>query len=597
MKDYCVQRGISYHLTVPRTPQLNGVSERMVRTITEKARTMLSGAGLDKAFWGEAVLTATYLINLTPTKALKQDKTPYELWHGKRPQVKYLKIFGSTVYIHNKTRKTKFDEKSWKGILVGYEPNGYKVWCVKTEKFVTVRDVIVDETIYLKSRPVMGLDGINSENAYNKTDASDIRSKSVEKSHKSVNDKSDTLKRYKSDNNRSDIVNPSVKVRDETNKSVAETDIRNISSSQDNGVEIQEKSNLRRSDRIKQLPIISYDEDDINSNYLMCAESFVYKTPNSIEDIKTRSDRVQWEQAIDDEINSLLINKTWTLVQRPDNRNIVDCKWVFTIKNHEFGNPVKYKARLVARGFSQEYLFNYCETFAPVARIASFRFIIAFANQFSLLVHHMDVKTAFLNGELKEEIYMKVPEGIKSNEGQVCKLNRALYGLKQAARCWFEVFQKSLIEKGFRNSSVDRCIYILDKGNISENIYVVLYVDDLVIATANIKTLNNFKTYLMNKFRMTDLKDIKFFLGIKVERGNEKISLDQSAYIKRVLEKFNMHDCKAVSTPLPSKLGYLALNSDKKYEAPCRNLIGCLMYIMVCTVTARRSNVTHAFVV
>ena len=152
---------------------------------------------------------------------------------GKRPQVKYLKIFGSTVYIHNKTRKSKFNEKSWKGILVGYEPNGYKVWDVETEKFVTVRDVIVDETTYLKSRPVMGLDGINFENAYNETDASDIRSKSVEKSHKSDNDKSDMLKRYKSDNNRSDIVNPSVKVRDETNKSVAETDIRNISSSQD----------------------------------------------------------------------------------------------------------------------------------------------------------------------------------------------------------------------------------------------------------------------------------------------------------------------------------------------------------------------------
>ncbi|KOC60033.1 Copia protein [Habropoda laboriosa] len=126
MKDYCVEKGISYHLTVPRTPQLNGVSERIVRTITEKGRTMISGASLNKVFWGEAVLTATYPINLTPTKALKQNKTPLELWHGKRPRVKYLKIFGSTVYIHNKVRKTKFDEKSWKGILVGYELNGYR---------------------------------------------------------------------------------------------------------------------------------------------------------------------------------------------------------------------------------------------------------------------------------------------------------------------------------------------------------------------------------------------------------------------------------------------------------------------------------------
>ena len=175
MKDYCVQKGISYHLTVPRTPQLNGVSERMVRTITEKGRTIVSCASLDKVFWGEAELTATFLINLTPTKALKESKTPYELWHTKKPKLRYLKVFGSTVYIHNKTRKGKFDEKSMKGILVGYEPNGYKVWDVVKEDFVVVRDVIVDETNYLKTRPILRLE--NNENVYNKTDISDTVSK------------------------------------------------------------------------------------------------------------------------------------------------------------------------------------------------------------------------------------------------------------------------------------------------------------------------------------------------------------------------------------------------------------------------------------
>lgn len=143
MRDYCIQKGISYHLTVPRTPQLNGVSERMVRTITEKARTMINGASLNKVFWGDAVLTATYLINITPTKALKEAKTPYELWHNRKPQIKYLKVFGSTVYVHNKTSKTKFDSKSYKGILVGYEPNEYKVWDVETENYVVVVKVSI----------------------------------------------------------------------------------------------------------------------------------------------------------------------------------------------------------------------------------------------------------------------------------------------------------------------------------------------------------------------------------------------------------------------------------------------------------------------
>ncbi|CAK9834334.1 Copia protein, partial [Anthophora retusa] len=580
MKDYCVQKGISYHLTVPRTPQLNGVSERMVRTITEKARTMISGAGLNKVFWGEAVLTATFLINLTPTKALKENKTPFELWHSKKPKLRYLKIFGSTVYVHNKTRKTKFDEKSSKGILVGYEPNGYKVWDVENGKFIVVRDVIVDEINYLKTRPVVRLEG-DTADPENKTGASDIQSKSVkidEKSHKSDNDKSDISKS-------SVKVIPELELGDEPNKSVTETDPQCGSTSHNDKVEVQENLNnkLRRSDRIKQHPLISYDESKTQYDLLMCAQSFVGKIPNSFDEIKLRDDKTQWEQAINDEINSLLFNKTWTLVERPKNTNIVDSKWIFTIKHDKHGNLSKYKARIVARGFSQEYLTDYNETFAPVARISSFRFIIAFSNQFNLLIHHMDVKTAFLNGTLKEEIYMKVPEGVTSKSNQVCKLNKAIYGLKQAARCWFEVFEKSLIEKGFRSSSVDRCIYILDRGNISENIYVVLYVDDLVIATGNKETMINFKSYIMNKFKMTDLKEISFFLGIKVERIDDTITLDQSTYIKTVLEKFNMHESKAVSTPLPSKLNYVALNSEEKYEAPCRNLIGCLMYIMICT--------------
>ena len=284
----------------------------------------------------------------------------------------------------------------------------------------------------------------------------------------------------------------------------------------------------------------------------MCAQSIVCKVPSSFHEIKYGDDRKQWEQAIKEEINLLLINNTWTLMSKPVNKSIVDCKWVFAIKNDEFGNSIKYKARLVARGFSQEYLMDYNETFAPVARISSFRFIIAFANQFNLLIHHMDVKTAFLNGILKEEIYMRVPDGVKCNDNQVCKLNKALYGLKQAVRCWFETFEKALIEKGFQNSSVDRCIYLLDRGDISKNIYVVLYVDDLVIAIADIQTINNFKGYLMNRFRMSHLKDIKLFLGIKVERNGSTITLDQNAHIKTVLNKFKMYDCNSVSNSLPT---------------------------------------------
>lgn len=562
MKSYCVEKGITYHLTVPRTPQLNGVSERMVRTITEKARSMINGAKLDKQFWGEAVLTAVYLINITPTRALKLSQTPYEMWHGVKPKVKYLKVFGSTVYVHIKTNKNKFDEKSWKGILVGYEPNGYKVWNPEIKKFVLVRDVIVDELDFVKSRPK-----VNPEedilNSHGKTDICN-------------NSKSVLIKSRNSDCNKSDMA----KSDGEAGPHKPQHDIIEMKKSNSESNTESLNSEPRRSDRLKgrELHYRKYGDD-----YLMCAQSVVSSIPSSYAEIKSLDDRDQWEHAVKDELDALYSNKTWTLVPKPENKNIVDCKWIFSIKTNEFGKPVRYKARLVARGFSQEYLTDYNETFAPVARMSSFRFIIAFANQFNLLIHHMDVKTAFLNGDLKEEIFMKIPEGVNGKDNYVCKLNKALYGLKQAARCWFEVFDCSLKEKGFQNSEVDRCIYFLDRGSVYKNIYVVLYVDDLVIACADIDTLSGFKNYLMSKFKMTDLKDINYFLGIKVTRYNDKILLDQSAYIKIVLNKFKMHDCNPVKTPLENKLNFEALNSNDKYDAPCRNVIGCLMYIMLCT--------------
>lgn len=161
----------------------------------------------------------------------------------------------------------------------------------------------------------------------------------------------------------------------------------------------------------------------------------------------------------------------------------------------------------------------------------------------------MDVKTAFLNGDLKEDIYMKVPEGILVDiPNIVCKLKKALYGLKQSARCWFECFDKILKQYKFINSSADYCLYFLDRGDVDKNIYVLLYVDDVVVITKNLDTMNSFKQFLMHHFQMIDLKEINFFLGIKIHRIDNQITLDQTAYLNSVSRKFNMSDCNPVST-------------------------------------------------
>lgn len=307
--------------------------------------------------------------------------------------------------------------------------------------------------------------------------------------------------------------------------------------------------------------------------------------PESYQEIKGHSDRIQWEKAINEELKSLNENKTWEIIPMPKNKNIVDCKWVLTVKNDSNGNLTRYKARLVAKGFTQKYLFIYDETFAPVARITTFRLMLAFAIQNDLLVHQMDVKTAFLNGNLREEIYMKIPEGVNAKENYVCKSNKALYGLKQSARYWFEEFETVLKQHKFRSSDVDKCLFTLDNGqcHITKSIYVILYVDDVIIITHEIDKMNKFKQYLSKQFEMKDMNEAQFFLGIKIERKHKQTTMNHTAYLQSVLKRFGTDKCNPISTPFPEKINYTEQKPDVYYEAPCRNLIGCLMYAMLCT--------------
>ena len=304
----------------------------------------------------------------------------------------------------------------------------YKVWNVNDKKFSIVRDVIIDKINYVNSRPEMKY--IESKESY------DSKLKSIDmfqKPDKKSVQTDDNNKSVSTDENKSGTTES--KLNGSSYENVEDRVENNHFSPESHEEETNQNIQVRRSTRIKNLPRVNYEEYD--DRYLLCAESINIQMPNSYEEIKYRNDRAEWERAIKDEIESLIHNNTWTLVPRPINKNIIDCKWVFAIKNDASGNPYKYKARLVARGFSQKYGIDYEETFALVARISSFRFIMAFSNQHDLIVHHMDVKTAFLNGNLKEEIFMKLPDGIDNDKNLVCKLNKAIYGLKQSARCWF----------------------------------------------------------------------------------------------------------------------------------------------------------------
>ncbi len=263
-----------------------------------------------------------------------------------------------------------------------------------------------------------------------------------------------------------------------------------------------------------------------------------------------------WKKSMTDEYNALLSHQTWDLVDLPKGKNLVGCKWVYKLKRNASGEISKYKSRLVAQGFSQEHGIDFDEVFAPVARYKSIRALLAIANQLDLEVHQMDVVSAFLNGKLEEEIYMKQPKGFEDekNPEKVCRLNSSLYGLKQSARCWNKEIDDYLQENGYKQSTADPCIYIKTEIVNGEKMIVLvgIYVDDTILCSNNTKYLIAEKKRLGKKFKMDDRGEIDFILGMKVSRDrvNKVLTIDQKAYLKDVLKRFGMEDCRPVATPV-----------------------------------------------
>jgi transposase InsO family protein len=305
-----------------------------------------------------------------------------------------------------------------------------------------------------------------------------------------------------------------------------------------------------------------------------------------------RADSEKWKEAEQEEINSVKKARTWKLVKLPPNRQPIGCKWVYKTKYNENGTLDKYKARLVAKGFAQKHGIDYTETFAPVVRFSSIRALLAIGAYYDLEIHQMDVKTAFLNGDLDHDIYMKQPEGyeVKGYEHLVCKLNKSLYGLKQAGRQWYEKIDSELRRMRFDRLATDNCIYI--KQTNEYTIIIALYVDDLLILSNSMKELRIIKQQLAGSFEMKDLGEARFILGIKIDRNREKktLSITQTEYVKNVIKNYGMEDSRRTTvTPMNPGMKFIKsgivgdTNSEvvniKQYQAA----VGAIMYAMLGT--------------
>lgn len=308
--------------------------------------------------------------------------------------------------------------------------------------------------------------------------------------------------------------------------------------------------------------------------------SAVVIEPVNYEEALQSSEQKQWQKAIDDELYSLNVNETWEMVQRPKGVNIVGCKWVFKLKPGSNGSV--FKARLVAKGFSQREGVDFSETFAPVVRYDSIRTILSVAAIEDWEIMQFDVKTAFLYGNLDTSIYMEVPKGVSVNDKNiVCRLKKSLYGLKQASRVWNEKFTKFLKDFNMLQSQSDGCVF---QGEINgQKVILLLYVDDGLVLSSSLEALEKVIDHLSSNFLITKGYE-NHYVGIEFfrDRANRKIFINQKAYIEKLINKFEMGDCKKSSTPADNNVVLRkSLEEDKNEPFPYRQAVGSLMFAAI----------------
>ena len=534
MDEFCAKNGIEHTFSAPRTPQQNGVAERKNRTLIEMARTMLCDNNLPKYFWAEAVSTACYISNRVFIRPLLK-KTPYELWKGKRPNISYFHPFGTKCYILNngKDNLAKFDAKSDEGVFLGYSLTS------KAYRVFNKRTLVVEESIHIifdDTLPHARVDDISAslDNVF-------------------CNDKNDPNQK---ESNELEIVDDQSFNQNLPKewKFIKNHPLEQIIGEPSNRV--QTRSSLRN---ISNLVFLSQTE------------------PKNIDE--ALNDEF-WIQAMQEELNQFSRNEVWDLVPRPNDRPVIGTKWVYRNKLDETGIVTRNKARLVAKGYNQEEGIDFDETFAPVARLEAIRMLLAFAAFKDFKLYQMDVKSAFLNGFIKEEVYVEQPPGFEHEEfsNHVYKLNKALYGLKQAPRAWYERLSSFLINKGFSRGKIDTTLFI--KNHNSNTLIVQIYVDDIVFGATNTLLVNEFVECMKSEFEMSMMGELNYFLGLQVKQTNQGTFINQSKYTKELLKRFKLENCKTRPTPMSTTL---KLDKDENGKRVCeklyRGMIGSLLYL------------------
>ena len=498
------EKGIFHQTSCVYTPQQNGIAERKNRHLLEVARALMFSMNVPSYLWGDAVLTACYLINRMPTRVLNF-QTPLGSFKTIFPTTRLtsdlpLKVFGCTVYAHISSPQSKLAPRAERCIFIGYASSqkGYKCFNPSTKKFLISMNVTflesqqyfpktplqgetldtAEEHFWLTSSTVLPRMVTDVSNDINSMDKPQLQSVSSPKEIVESMTGGDTqlkpreLKTYsrRKGQQRQTVVSSPVHSSSQNSEpdehpgtvtplTINPSIVPFVSNpvpkppSDDLDLPIALRKGKRNTYPISNY--LSYDRISESHRAYLTRMSDMLVPKNIHEALGD----LNWRKAVREEIKALEKNETWEIVNTPRNHKIVGCKWVFTIKQNADGSIERYKARLVAKGFTQTLGIDYEETFAPVAKMNSIRVLFSLAAYFDWPLHQLDVKNAFLNGILEEEVFMKLPPGFETGRNQVCKLKKALYGLKQSPRAWFSRFGKVIKSFGYIQSQADHTLF------------------------------------------------------------------------------------------------------------------------------------------
>ncbi|GJV63637.1 ribonuclease H-like domain, reverse transcriptase, RNA-dependent DNA polymerase [Tanacetum coccineum] len=514
---YCKENDIARQLTAPYPPQQNGVVERRNRTIMSTTRCMMKATNMPQNFWAEAVRHAIYILNSVPTKAL-EDITPYEAIKQRKPNLENLRVFGCIAYAKVPSQHlTKLDDRSTKMVYLGNEQGSkaYRLFDPTTQRVCVSRDVKFKEDETWDWKDYMSKH-INDEPEWTnfKIGNLEVTNEHYDQETQQIEDDNEFP------NNDDDYASPS-----------------------------------RDSPLHSQTPHTpSTRSSEINSQ----KTEVYYLAEDKTQELQGSIKQSKWIEAIKVELDSINRNNTWELTTLPKGHKAIGLKWVFKTKKEANGSIIKHKARLVAKGYIQQHGIDFEEVFAPVARMETIRLLLAIAANNKWEVHHLDVKSAFLHGDLKEEVYVTQPEGFvkRQDNGKVYRLIKVLYGLRQAPRAWNIKLDNTLKSLNFKKY-------------------------DLIITGTPKKEIDKFKAQMEEKFEMSDLGLLAYYLGIEVTQTNGDISIKQTAYASKILKEAGMIDCNETLIPMDpgtrlTKITEGTMVNSTEY----RSLIGCLRYLL-----------------